>query len=342
MAQINETSLAAYLEAALPGFRGPLRLTPLVGGQSNPTFLVATKGGSYVLRKKPDGAVLASAHAIDREYRVLSALSGAGFRAPHVYHYCERVDVIGTPFYIMEYVAGRIVADPALPGLSPPERAALYGSMNETLARLHTIDWREIGLGDLGRPDRYAARQIERWRRQSDNASVAPLPQMERLHDWLAESVPDNEMATLTHGDYRIGNLMIDASTPCVAAVLDWELATIGHPWADLAFNCMAYYFPPGAGPASGIAGLDLDSLGIPNEQRYLEDYAHRTGSDPRPHWRFFMTLSLYRTAAIQQGVYARALAGQAQGPQARMFAQLCQTTAAIACDVAFGRRALH
>jgi aminoglycoside phosphotransferase (APT) family kinase protein len=234
---------------------------------------------------------------------------------------------------------GRIVADPALPGFSPQERGAIYASMGETLARLHTLDWREIRLGDFGRPDRYAERQIERWRRQSESASIAPLPEMERVHDWLTDNVPDTEMAAVTHGDYRMGNLMLDLSRPRVAAVLDWELSTIGHPWADLAFNCMAYYFPPEAGPASGIAGLDLEALGIPSEQHYLEEYARRTGSDPRPHWRFFMTLSLYRTAAIQQGVHARALAGQAQGPEARMFAQLCRTTAAIACDVAFGER---
>lgn len=340
MAQINEIALARYLEAAMPGFRGQLRLTQFVGGQSNPTFLLATEDRTYVLRKKPDGEILASAHAIDREYRVIAALSSDGFRAPRAYHYCDRAEVIGAPFYIMEHVPGRIIADPALPGFSRQERRAVYTSMNETLASLHRVDWRGVGLGDFGRPDRYAVRQIERWRRQSQSASITPLLEMERLHAWLVENIPEHELAALTHGDYRMGNLMLDPSKPCVAAVLDWELSTIGHPFADLAFNCMAYYFPPAAGPASGIAGLDLAALGIPSEQQYLEDYARHTGTDPRPHWRFFMTLSLYRTAAIQQGVHARALAGNANAPEARMFAELSQTTAAIACEVAFGAHA--
>ena len=340
MAQINETALARYLETAMSGFRGPLRLTRFMGGQSNPTFLLATEERNYVLRKKPDGELLASAHAIDREYRVIEALSRDGFPAPRAYHYCDRADLIGVAFYVMEHVPGRIIADPALPGFSPEDRAAIYSSMNETLARLHRVDWRGAGLVDFGRPDRYAERQIERWRRQSQSADIAPIPEMERLHDWLADNVPADELAALTHGDYRLGNLMLDPSAPRVAAVLDWELSTIGHPFADLAFNCMAYYFPPAAGPASGIAGLDLAALGIPSEQQYLDDYSRRTGFDPRPHWRFFMTLSLYRTAAIQQGVYARALAGQANSPEAGVFARVCRTTAAIACDVAFGARA--
>ncbi|HEY0941982.1 MAG TPA: phosphotransferase [Steroidobacter sp.] len=335
--RFDETSLLRYLDQSLPGFAGPMRVWQFAGGQSNPTFLLDAASGKYVLRKKPPGKLLPSAHAIDREYRVLRVLKDAGLAVPRVHLYCDDASIIGTPFYVMEYVAGRIFTDPALPTLSREERRAAYDSMNAALASLHRVDWR-AELADFGRPERYAQRQIERWSKQYQTTKTEVVPAMDEVQTWLLANVPPEGPTSIAHGDYRIGNLLYDANRPSVAAILDWELSTIGHPYADLAFNCMCYYFPPGDSIASGLAGLDLKALGIPSEDEYLEAYALRTGNDPRPQWRFFMAFSLYRTAAIQQGVYARALAGNASSTLAERFGDLYRTTAATAWDVARGR----
>jgi len=336
--RFDEVALASYLEKALPGFSMPMQVLQFEGGQSNPTFLLTTPAGEYVLRKKPPGKLLSSAHAIDREYRVLSSLQGAGVPVPCTHLYCEDVSIIGTAFYVMEYVPGRIFTDPALPGLSPEERRAAHDSMNAALAQLHQVDWRAAGLGGFGRPECYAQRQIERWSRQYQATKTESVVAMDRVQEWLLANVPPDGPAAIAHGDYRIGNLLYDPDASRVAAILDWELATIGHPFADLAFNCMSYYFPPGDPVAPGLTGLDLAALGIPSEEEYLEAYARRTGNDPRPHWRFFMAFSLYRTAAIQQGVYARALTGNASSHLAERFGTLYQMTAATAWDVVRGR----
>lgn len=336
--RFDEAALAHFLQASLEDFAPPLEVRQFDSGQSNPTFLLQTPGAEYVLRKKPPGKLLPSAHAIDREYRVLRALRAAGVPVPSVRLYCEDDNVIGTPFYVMDYVPGRIFTDPALPGLTAAERRAACDSMNAALAQIHSIDWRAAGLGDFGRPERYAERQIERWSRQYQSTKTESVPEMDEVHAWLAANVPPEGPAAIAHGDYRLGNLIYDEREPRVVAVLDWELATIGHPFADLAYNCMSYHFPPGDSLAAGVKGLDLAALGIPSEDEYLEAYARRTGNDPRPQWRFFMAFSLYRAAAIQQGVYARALAGNASSTLAGQFGALYRTTARIASEIANGR----
>lgn len=336
--RFDDAALARHLQGALEGFSPPLEVRQFDSGQSNPTFLLHTPGGDYVLRKKPPGKLLPSAHAIDREYRVLRALRDAGVPVPRVHLWCEDEMLIGTPFYVMDYVPGRIFTDPSLPGLDAAERHAAYDSMNAALAQLHRVDWRAVGLGDFGRPERYAERQIERWAKQYQAAKTDAVPEMDEVHAWLAANVPPEGPVGIAHGDYRLGNLIYDEREPRVVAILDWELATIGHPFADLAYNCMSYHFPPGDSLTAGVKGLDLHALGIPSEAEYLEAYARRTGSDPRPQWRFFMAFSLYRAAAIQQGVYARALAGNASSTLASQFGTLYRETVRLAWEIARGR----
>jgi aminoglycoside phosphotransferase (APT) family kinase protein len=317
----DEARLLAWLSSNLPGFAGPLSVRQFEGGQSNPTFLLLSPGGLCVLRKKPPGALAPSAHAIDREYRVLTALANTDVPAPRPLAYCEDDAIIGTPFYVMEYVQGRIFTDPSLPGLSRAERAAIYDAMNYTLARLHVVDWRAAGLEDFGRPDSYFARQVARWGKQYElTRTGAPVEDMDALLEWLLRNIPDDEAAAVAHGDFRIGNLVFHGTEPRVAAVLDWELATIGHPVADLAYNCMTYHLPKDDPVASGFVGVDLEALGIPSEADYMAAYGRRTGRDPAPLWRFAMAFSLFRTAAIQQGVFARSLQGNASSSLASHF----------------------
>lgn len=316
----DTTALQPWLMAHLDGFAGPLHVLQFAGGQSNPTYLLSSPAGEWVLRKQPPGPLLPSAHAIDREYRVLRALAGSAVPVPAVRVYCDDPTVIGTPFYLMDYHAGRIWDDPLLPGQTPAQRAAAYAAMNEALAHLHGFDWRANALADFGKPERFVERQLARWSRQYAASRTDEVPAMERLGTWLAEHLPADEHAALTHGDYRLGNLIYDAQAPRVLAVLDWELSTIGHPFSDLAFNCMTYHLPAGHPVCAGFVGADLKALGIPDEDSYLADYARHSGLDPRPHWTFYMAFSLFRTAAIQQGVYARALKGNAASSTAHLF----------------------
>jgi aminoglycoside phosphotransferase (APT) family kinase protein len=273
-----------------------------------------------VLRKKPPGVLVESAHAIDREYRVLSALASGDVPAPRTRVYCDDAEVIGTPFYVMDYQSGRIFTDPLLPGMTPTERAGIYDAMNDALARLHNFDWEGNGLGDFGKPARYVARQIARWRKQYLAASTESVPAMDLLGDWLAANVPARESAAIAHGDFRLGNLIFDEREARVVAILDWELSTIGEPLCDLSFNCMTYHLPAGDPVAAGFTGVDIAALGIPSEADYLAAYARRTGRAEVPDWRFYMAFSLYRTAAIQHGVYRRALAGNASSETALLF----------------------
>jgi aminoglycoside phosphotransferase (APT) family kinase protein len=318
--RFDEARLTAWLEQNLPGFAGPLVLRQFVGGQSNPTFHVRAPSGEYVLRKKPPGQLLESAHAIDREYRVLGALASSDVPVPRVRLYCADAEVIGTPFYVMDYQPGRIFTDPLLPGLAPAERAAIYDAMNDALARLHVFDWGGAGLGDYGKPAQYVARQIARWSRQYQAARTEEEPAMDQLANWLAANVPARETAAIAHGDFRIGNLIFDASEARVVAILDWELSTIGDPLCDLAYNCMTYHLQAGDPVAAGFLGAGSAALGIPSEADYLAAYAVRTGRADVPDWRFYMAFSLYRTAAIQYGVYRRAQAGNASSETAHLF----------------------
>jgi aminoglycoside phosphotransferase (APT) family kinase protein len=326
--RFDTVALEAWLNAHLEGFRGPLEILQFDGGQSNPTFLLMTPSGKYVLRKKPIGDLLPSAHAIGREYRMITALAGSEVPVPVPLCYCEDASLIGTSFYLMDYQRGRIFTDPLLPTLTPNERGSVYDAMNVTLVRLHAFDWRGAGLGDFGRPEQFVERQLARWSTQYSLSRTGDLASMEHLRDWLLAHIPDDEQATIAHGDFRLGNLIYAAETPTVAAVIDWELATIGHPFSDLAFNCMPYHLPAGHPIAAGFIGADLTALGIPDEEVYLTAYAERSGRDPRPHWRFYMAFSLFRTAAIQQGVYARALKGNANSTFAHLFGESYQVVA--------------
>lgn len=308
-------ALERYLEDRLPGFAGPLRVRQFRGGQSNPTYYLESAGRAYVLRRKPPGKLLPSAHAVDREYRVLTALAGSGVPVPRTWLLCEDPAVIGTAFYVMDYVPGRVEADPRLPGATGQERAAVYDQMNEILARLHQVDWRARGLGEFGRPGNYFARQIHRWTTQYRASETERLEAMERLIAWMPEHIPPDDETTLVHGDYRLGNMILDPAAPRVAAVLDWELSTLGHPMGDLAYHCIPYHLSREV--FEGFAGEPLPA-GVPAEADYLAAYCRRTGRPGLPHWEFYVAFAIFRLAAIAQGIMGRVLAGTANDPNAR------------------------
>ena len=335
--RFDPTALVAWLERSIDGFRGPVAIRQFEGGQSNPTFHLAAQDAEYVLRKKPPGTLLPSAHAIDREYRVLSALAGGSVPVPRVRLYCDDASIIGTPFYLMDYLPGRIFTDPLLPGLTPRERGELYDGMNAAAAALHSFDWAAAGLADFGKPEKYVERQLARWSRQYAASRTDDVPAMQQLQQWLETHVPASEYTTIAHGDLRIGNLIFHESEPRVAAILDWELATLGHPFADLAYNCMGYHLPAGDDILNGFVGADIAALGIPSEREYLEAYARRTGRDAAAEFPFFMGFSVFRVAAIQQGIYARSIAGNAASANAARFGESYQRVAQIGWELVSG-----
>jgi aminoglycoside phosphotransferase (APT) family kinase protein len=315
--RFDVAALEGYLGRHLPGFQGPLRVRQFQGGQSNPTYYLVTPGGQdYVLRRKPPGQLLPSAHAVDREYRVIAALAGSGIPVPRAYLLCEDPAVIGTAFYVMSHVPGRIFRHPSLPGLPERERRPLYQDAVEVLARLHLVDWRAVGLAEFGRPGSYYGRQIHRWTQQYRASETETIPAMERLIEWLPAHQPADDATTLVHGDYRIGNLVVDAAAPRVAAVLDWELSTLGHPLADLAYFCLPFRLTPDT--FEGLAGLDLAPQGLPTEAEVVAAYCARTGRPGIPAWDFYVAFALFRLAAILQGIMGRVLAGTANDPRAR------------------------
>lgn len=313
--RFDEAALERYLEKHVPGFRGPLTVRQFRGGQSNPTYYLETPGQAYVLRRKPPGRLLPSAHAVDREYRVMTALAGTGVPVPRTYLLCEDPEVIGTVFYVMEYVPGRVLSDPRLPEQTPAERAAIFDAMNEVLARLHRVDWQGIGLGDFGKPGNYFARQIHRWTQQYRASETERIEAMERLIAWLPAHIPPGDETTLVHGDYRLGNALLDPTEPRIVAVLDWELSTLGHPLADLAYNMLPFRLRPEQ--FEGFAGQDRPA-GIPSEEEYLAAYCRRTGRPDIPRWDWYMAFAMFRLAAIAQGIMGRVLAGTANDPNAR------------------------
>ncbi|MFQ5547758.1 MAG: phosphotransferase [Woeseia sp.] len=321
--RFDEQVLTSYLSSVLSGFAGPVSVRQFAGGQSNPTFHIGTPEKDYVLRKKPPGKLIASAHAVDREYRIQAALRESGVPVPRVLHFCDDDSVIGTSFYVMENLPGRILRNPLLPDMDAAEREAIYGAMNVTLARLHNLDWKAAGLEDYGRPDGYIARQVALWSRQYEACKTGDVPAMDCLMRWLPDNVPADHSASIVHGDFRLENLMFDQAQPRVIAVLDWELSTLGHPLSDLAFNCMTYHLPCDNSIARGFVGADIAALGIPSEADYVSAYCNRTGRDGIGDWPFFMAFSLFRTAAIQQGVYARALKGTASSETAHEFGRM-------------------
>lgn len=311
-------ALERYLKAHIDGFEGPIDVAQFKGGQSNPTFELKTTTKSYVLRRKPPGQLLPSAHAVDREYRVISALAGSGVPVPRTYVLCTDEAVIGSMFYVMERVDGRVLWDPLLPGMEPTERNAIFDEMNRVIAALHGIDHAAIGLADYGKPGNYFSRQIDRWTRQYKASATEPCEAMDRLIEWLPGNIPAGDRTAIVHGDFRLDNMIFHSTEPRVLAVLDWELSTLGHPLADFAYHMMAWRLAPHE--FRGIHGADLAALGIPSEQEYLERYLQRVGATQAPsatEWNFYMAYNMFRMAGILQGVKARALAGNAASTQA-------------------------
>jgi aminoglycoside phosphotransferase (APT) family kinase protein len=313
---IDETALGAYLEAHWPGFRGPVKAEKFAGGQSNPTFLITHAGGKAVLRKKPPGQLLKSAHAVDREYRVMKALGDTDVPVPKMYVLCEDEAVIGTAFYLMEWIDGRIIWDPAIPEVDNDHRGAIYDAMNAALAALHAVDPAKVGLADFGRPGNYFARQLTRWTEQYRASETETIADIDRVIAWLDRNLPpDDGRSSLVHGDYRIDNMIFAHGEPRLLAILDWELSTIGHPFADIAYQCMHWRLPH-AGSFRGLAGIDRKAIGIPTEEDYVARYCARAGLAGIPNWDFYLAFSLFRMAAILQGVLKRALSGNASNPE--------------------------
>lgn len=315
--RFDERALERYLLDHMPGFRAPLVVSQFLTGQSNPTFLLESGQSRYVMRKKPPGALLQSAHQVEREYRIIKALENTDVPVPRAHLLCEDPSVIGTAFFVMDYVSGRIISEPILPGMTPEERFAIYDSMNETMARLHKVDFRAVGLEGFGRPTGYVARQVARWTKQYKAAEMEPIPAMDHLTEWLARHIPADDETAIAHGDFRLGNLILHPTEPRVVAVLDWELSTLGHPIADLAWNCLSYHYPPEVGDTGSFAGRNLKELGIPTEEEFLEAYCRRTGRRKIENWNFFVAFSFFRGAAIQQGIALRAKLGNASAPDA-------------------------
>lgn len=330
--RFNEAALGRYLAGHLPGFAGPCVVRQFQGGQSNPTFHLDAASGQYVLRKKPPGTLLSSAHAVDREYCILGALRDSGVPVPAVHLLCDDEGVIGTMFFVMDYRPGRVFPDRTLPGMGPADRAAIYGDMGRVLARLHGVDWRRAGLEGFGRPENYIGRQIDRWSKQYAGARVGEAPAMDRLMAWLKAHAAVADETTIAHGDYRLGNLIIHPDEPRVVAVLDWELATLGHPLADLAYSCLAWRLPP---ELQGIGGLDVP--GLPTEAEYVRAYCCLTGRAGVPELEFFVAFSLFRWAAIAAGVFRRALDGTAADARGREAGEKFQALAEHGWRVARG-----
>ena len=332
---LDASNLTSYLEAHVADFHGPIRIEKFSQGQSNPTYRIDTPSGSLVLRRKPTGVLLKSAHAIDREFRVISALGATDVPVPEAHHLCTDESVIGSWFYIMEYVEGTVFPDPALPGLTPVQRARIYDEANRVLAAIHAVDIEAAGLSDFGKAGNYYARQVSRWTKQYRASETQRIEEMEALIEWLPEHIPPEDgRVSLIHGDYRLDNLIFSTDEVKVAAVLDWELSTLGHPIADLAYLCMQRRMKTDQA-IPGLHGLDLELLGIPNEPDFLASYCHRTDLDNVEPWSFYLACSFFRLAAICQGVLKRALDGNASNDRAVELGAMVGPLAALGADAA-------
>ncbi len=329
--RFDVAALERFMREHVEGFKGPLAVEQFKGGQSNPTYrLAAGDGKRYVMRRKPPGKLLPSAHAVDREYRVVTALASTGFPVARTYALCTDEAVIGTMFYVMDCVEGRVLWDPQLPGMAPRERGAIFDEMNRVIALLHRVDYAAIGLADYGKPGNYFQRQIDRWGRQYKASETEPIEAMDRLIEWLPKNVPAGDATTIVHGDYRLDNMIFHPAEPRVLAVLDWELSTLGHPLADFSYHAMAWRLS--STEFRGLRGCDLAAMGIASEEAYVAKYLERTGmaAPSERDWAFCMAYNMFRAAAIFQGVMARALAGNAAsalametGKRARPMAEL-------------------
>jgi aminoglycoside phosphotransferase (APT) family kinase protein len=334
---LDVARLEAFLAARLPEFKGPLTVRQFKGGQSNPTYLLQTPARRYVLRRKPPGKLLPSAHAVEREFRVIGTLHAQGFPVAAPVLYCDAAEVAGTPFYLMEHVEGRVIWEPHMPDAEPSERAAVYDAMNAVIARLHSFDPAALGLMDFGRGENYVARQVERWSKQYRASETDRIEDMERLIAWLPSHLPPPAPVRLVHGDYRLDNIILARSEPKILAVLDWELSTLGDPLADLAYHLMQWDMPPsetGAGVGT-LVGHELERLGIPARGAYVDAYVERTGLDPRPHLAVYLAYNFFRLAAILQGIVGRVRDGTATSENAAAMAPLVRPLAAKAWDFA-------
>jgi aminoglycoside phosphotransferase (APT) family kinase protein len=333
--RFDEASLARWMDANVAGYAGPLRVEQFTGGQSNPTYKLITPDRHYVLRRKPPGQLLKGAHAIEREAKVLSALAKVGFPVARVDGLCTDERVIGTWFYVMEMVEGRIFWDATLPEIAAHRRPAYFDAMNATIAQLHSVDYETIGLADYGRPGNYFERQIKRWSQQyQDDVDAGRDPNMDRIIAWLGDNIPPGDQTSIVHGDFRIDNMIFHPTEPRVLAVLDWELSTLGHPLADFAYNAMMYHMPSHI--VAGLAGADLEALNIPSEADYVAAYCARTGSSDIADYRFYISFNFFRLAAIFHGIKGRVIRGTAASAQAAERAMAFPELAEIAWRLSF------
>ena len=327
---LDLSKLSDWVKTNVCDFSGPLSAEKFAGGQSNPTFKLSAGDQKFVLRRKPPGQLLASAHAVDREFRVIAALQDTDVPVPGAVALCKEDDIIGSMFYLMEYLEGRVFWDPVLPELTNDERSAVYDDMNRVLAAMHSINVGDVGLGDYGRPGNYFERQVGRWTKQYRASETQTVPAMEELMAWLPENMPaEDGRVALVHGDYRLDNVMFHPTEPKIIAVLDWELSTLGNPIADLAYQVMAWQLPRDAG-ITGLAGIDRKPLAIPEDNSYVTSYCERTGRDEIKHWNFYLAFCFFRLAAIVQGVKKRALDGTASSAEAESRGNLVQPLAEL------------
>ncbi|GAA6151946.1 phosphotransferase family protein [Pseudoteredinibacter isoporae] len=333
VSQLDVVKLASYLESQIDGFKGPISADKFPGGQSNPTFKITAESGVYVLRRQPPGKLLKSAHAVDREYRVLAALADSDVPVAKVYHLCEDREVIGSMFYIMEYCDGNVHWDAQLAEVDNTTRGKMYDEMNRVLAALHSVDLTAAGLEDYGKPGNYFARQLDRWTKQYRASELEKIDEMNQLIEWLENNQPEDDgRVSLVHGDYRLDNVMFDKNNQNIIAVLDWELSTLGHPYADLAYQCMQLRMP-GAGDMKGLMGIDRAALNIPSEEEYVAQYCERMGLASIPNWEFYIAFSYFRLAAIIQGVAKRAADGNASNKKAAQMGAYVKPMAQFALD---------
>ncbi len=333
--RFDAARLEDYMRAHVPGFAGPVVVSQFKGGQSNPTYLVETPARRYVLRRKPPGKLLPSAHAVDREHRIISALYAQNFPVPEPVLYCADESVVGTPFFVMAHVDGRVFWEPQMPGCDPAERARVYDTMNAAIARLHGFEPAAIGLGDYGRGENYVARQVDRWSKQYRASETQKIEEMENLIAWLPVRLPPPQPPRIVHGDYRLDNMILTRDAPKISAVLDWELSTLGDPLADFSYHLMTWHMPPSDAGTGSLLGFDLAALGIPSLESYVDAYVARTGLDPRPHLPVYFAYNFFRLAAILQGIAGRVRDGTATSAYAAAKGAQVQPLAARAWEFA-------
>ncbi|MCB1685725.1 MAG: phosphotransferase [Pseudomonadales bacterium] len=324
--RFDEERLARYLSEQIDGFAGPMSVRQFEGGQSNPTFRLEASGRAYVLRKQPPGELLPSAHQVDREYRVMHALADTDVPVPRMYTLCEDTAIIGTKFYVMEMVQGRLFTENLLPGLTPDERRAIYNDLARVLAHLHQVDVKAVGLETFGRPGNYYERQVGRWSKQYIASKTDEIVEMDRLMEWLPKNIPGQHRSVIVHGDYRLGNTLIHPTEPRLVAVLDWELSTLGDGLADLGYLCQDYHADAYTGP--GLWQADLGKLGIPTEAEFVAEYCRHAGLEKIDNWPFYLIYNMFRSAAIVQGVYKRGLDGNASSDRALEYGAIARLRA--------------